>query len=157
MTQYLHFCVFTKEAWKSMYIYCNFFHNTPKLETSFFFWWPCHVACRILIRQPGIEPRPSAVKAWSPNHWTPREFPANNLNVETGIEKLWCSHVMDYLILCRALCNPMDCSLPGSCVHGIFRQEYCSGLPFPTQRDLPNLVSCVFCTGRWILNGLLIQ
>lgn len=78
MTQYLHFCVFTKEKWKSMYIYCNFFHNTTKLETSFFFfWWPCHVACRILICQPGIESRPSAVKAWRPNHQTAREFPWN--------------------------------------------------------------------------------
>ena len=30
------------------------------------------------------------------------------------------------------LCNPMDCSLPGSSVLGISRQEYWSGLPFPT-------------------------
>ena len=34
---------------------------------------------------------------------------------------------------CPALCNPMDCSLPGSS-----RQEYGSGLPFPSSRDLPN-------------------
>ena len=33
------------------------------------------MACRILVPQPGIEPRPLAVKAWSPNHWTAREFP----------------------------------------------------------------------------------
>ena len=32
----------------------------------------------------------------------------------------------------------MDCSLPGSLVHGIFKQEYCSGLPFPVPGDLPN-------------------
>ena len=25
--------------------------------------------------QPGIEPVPPAVEAWSPNHWTAREFP----------------------------------------------------------------------------------
>ena len=31
------------------------------------------------------------------------------------------------------------CSLPGSSVHGIFRQEYWSGLPFPPPGDLPNL------------------
>ena len=29
----------------------------------------------ILVPQPGIEPRTSAVKAWSPNHWITREFP----------------------------------------------------------------------------------
>ena len=35
------------------------------------------------------------------------------------------------------LCNPMDCSLIGSFIHGIFRQ-YQSGLPFPSPGDLPN-------------------
>ena len=32
----------------------------------------------------------------------------------------------------------MDCSLPGSSVHGIFRQGYWSGLPFPSPGDLPD-------------------
>ena len=32
----------------------------------------------------------------------------------------------------------MDCSLPGSSVHGISRQEYWSGLPFSSPGDLPN-------------------
>ena len=32
----------------------------------------------------------------------------------------------------------MDCSLPGSSVHGISRQEYWSGLPFPPPGNLPN-------------------
>ena len=31
---------------------------------------------------------------------------------------------------CLILCNSMDCSLPGSSVHGISRQEYWSGSPF---------------------------
>ena len=35
---------------------------------------------------------------------------------------------------CPTLCNPMDCSPPGSSVHGIFQEEYWSGLPFPTPR-----------------------
>ena len=30
---------------------------------------------QILIPQPGIEPKLSAVRAQSPNHWTTREFP----------------------------------------------------------------------------------
>ena len=38
-------------------------------------------------------------------------------------------------------CNPMDCSLPGSSVYGIPREEYWPGLPFPTPRDLPSLGS----------------
>ena len=43
-----------------------------------------------------------------------------------------------YAQLCLTLCNPMDCSPPGSFVHGILQWEYWSGLPFPTPGDLPN-------------------
>ena len=35
---------------------------------------------------------------------------------------------------CLTLCNPMDCSLPGSSVHSP-SQEYWSGLPGPTPRE----------------------
>ena len=41
--------------------------------------------------------------------------------------------------LCPTLCNSVDCRLPGSSIHGIFRQQYWSGLPFPSPGDLPNL------------------
>ena len=41
----------------------------------FFFFRPSHAARGILVPWPGIEPRPLAVKARSPNHWTAREFP----------------------------------------------------------------------------------
>ena len=41
----------------------------------FWFFWPHHTACGILIPQPGVEPEPLAVTAWSPNQWTTREFP----------------------------------------------------------------------------------
>ena len=34
--------------------------------------------------------------------------------------------------------DPMDCSLPGSSVHGLSQAEYWSGLPFPFPGDLPN-------------------
>ena len=34
------------------------------------------------------------------------------------------------------LCDPIDCSLPGS-VHEFPRQECWSGLPFPSRGDLP--------------------
>ena len=39
---------------------------------------------------------------------------------------------------CPALCDPIECSPPGSSVHGILRQEYCSELPFPSLGDLRN-------------------
>ena len=36
------------------------------------------------------------------------------------------------------LCDPMDCSPPGSSVHGLSRQEKWSGVPFPSPGDLSN-------------------
>ena len=39
---------------------------------------------------------------------------------------------------CPALCDPMDCSPPGSLSMGFSRQEYWSGLPFPSPGDLPD-------------------
>ena len=39
---------------------------------------------------------------------------------------------------CPTLCDPTDHSLPGSSVHEFSRQEYWSGLPFPSPGDLPN-------------------
>ena len=39
---------------------------------------------------------------------------------------------------CPTLCDPMDCSPPGYCVHGFSRQEHWSGLPFPSPANLPD-------------------
>ena len=57
-------------------------------------------------------------------------------------------HLIKYLIYCcccsvtrscLTLCDPVDYSLPGSSIHmGLLRQEYWSGLPFPSPEDLPD-------------------
>ena len=36
---------------------------------------------------------------------------------------------------CPTLCNPVDCGLPGSLSMEFSRQEYWSGLPFPSPGD----------------------
>ena len=41
---------------------------------------------------------------------------------------------------CLALCNPVDCSHQASLSMGFSRQEYWSGLPFPSPGDLPHPV-----------------
>ena len=51
------------------------FKRILSFQRVFFFFWPHHMAFRILVPWPGIEPQPSAVKAPSPNHWTAREVP----------------------------------------------------------------------------------
>ena len=58
-----------------------------------------------------------------------------------GREVKWGSEVAQP---CLTLCDPVDCNLPGSSLHGFFRQEYWSGLPFPffptqgSNRGLPH-------------------
>ena len=52
-------------------------------------------------------------------------------------------HYISMLLLlqsCLTLCDPMDCSLPGSSIHGVSRQEYWSGLPCPPPGHLPDPV-----------------
>ena len=49
-----------------------------------------------------------------------------------------CSQEPACIVSRVLLDNPMDCSPPGSSVHGFPRQEYWSGLPFPPPGDLLN-------------------
>ena len=44
------------------------------LVAFFFFCFQCHETCGILVPWSGIELKPSAVTAWSPNHWITRKF-----------------------------------------------------------------------------------
>ena len=63
----------------------------------------------------------------------------NRANIWSEIPTLGhaCMHAK-LLQLCLTLCDPMDCSPPGSSVHEFFRQECWSGLPCPSLEDLPN-------------------
>ena len=40
--------------------------------------------------------------------------------------------------LCPTLCDPMDCTCQAPLSMGFSRQDYWSGLPFPSPGDLPN-------------------
>ena len=58
-------------------------------------------------------------------------------------ETEWCVHRFACSVCSVAdshltLCSAMDYSLPGSTAPRIFQEEYWSGVPFPTPRDLPN-------------------
>ena len=45
-------------------------------------------------------------------------------------------YTCSYTQSCLILCDPIYRTLPGSSVHGIFRQQYWSGVPFPPTGDL---------------------
>ena len=50
-----------------------------------FYFWPYSAACRSLVPQPGVGPRPPAVEVWSSNPWTTREVPLFFLSLENLI------------------------------------------------------------------------
>ena len=73
-------------------------------------------------------------------------FPSlHRLICQSGSQNSEIFHSLDHwFIMCanslqsyRTLCNPIDCSHPGSSVHGIL-QEYRSGFPCPPSGDLPD-------------------
>ena len=63
-----------------LFVMCAVYCRSPQLGLKFHkdrylcFVWLCPVACGILVLWSGIEPGPSAVSVWSPNHWAAREF-----------------------------------------------------------------------------------
>ena len=57
---------------KSLY---SFKIKQTNKQTKNFVFWPHLVAGGILVAPPGIAPMPSALAAWSLNHWTAREVP----------------------------------------------------------------------------------
>ena len=49
-----------------------------------------------------------------------------------------CVLCAKWLQSCLTLCNPMDCSPPGSSVHGILQERILEWLPCPPRGDLPD-------------------
>ena len=71
------------------------------------------------------------------------------------IKQHMCVHVKT-LQLCPTLCNPMDCSLSGSSVHGILQARTLEWVAIPSSRGSSQprdqtLVSCISYIGRHIL------
>ena len=59
-------------------------------------------------------------------------------------------HICLVTQLCSTLCNPMDCSLPGSSVHGIFQARILewASVSYSRGSSRPRDLTCI---GRWIL------
>ena len=112
----------------------------------------------ILVPWPGIEPRPLAVKTQTPNPWTTREFHGfiyflfYQLSTDTNwLFRGFCHYKVKVKVLvtqlCLSHCDPMDCSPPGSSVHGFLQNTGvgCHSLLhgiFPTQGSSPGLLHC---------------
>ena len=55
---------------------------------------------------------------------------------------------------CPTLCDLLNCSLPGSSVHGISQVKILEGVAFSCSwgSSRPRNQTCVSCIGRWILH-----
>ena len=88
-----------------------------------------------------------------PHRWQPTrlprlwDFPGKNIGVGCHF-LLQCMKVKsegEVAQSCSTLSDPMDCSLPGSSVHGFSRQEYWSGVPLPSLKNYLSDNINLFC------------
>ena len=75
---------------------------------------------------------------------------------KTSQAKMWNTYVCVCAQLCPTLWNPMDCSLPGFSIQGIFQTRILEWVAIPFSRGSSWLsgqtcVSCFYSTGRWTL------
>ena len=61
-----------------------------------------------------------------------------------------CTHTQS----CLTLCDPMNCSPPGSSVHGISQVKILEGvaISYAWVSSRPRNRTCISCIGRWILH-----
>ena len=85
-----------------------------------------------------------------------RSFSSNGDLPTLGPFGLLVLLILIHTQLCLTLCDPMDCSLPGSSVHGIFQARILEWLAIHYFRGCSwhrdqTCISCISCFGREIL------
>ena len=70
--------------------------------------------------------------------WVVSDFPNQKTSAQMKNALAVGVHACTVTRSCLTLCDPMDCSPPGSSVHGCPRQEYWCSLPLPIPGDLPD-------------------
>ena len=95
-------------------------------------------------------------------HYESQDFDAKpGLSIlETSLRQFPRAHFNLVLVLatlsCTTLCDPMDCSLPGSSIHGILQARILEWVSMsfsrgPSRFRTPTRISCISCMGRQIL------
>ena len=107
-----HYRVLSWVLWHHWFLFI--FHSKPSFQFSnlftthkqrsssigmyTFFLLPWHMACVILVPQPGIKPRMVAIKARCPDHWTTSEFSSP---IDSACTVPLCFHF-------SSLCHPVQ-------------------------------------------------
>ena len=129
---YISLTAYLAEVESELYRFWGYFeHNTFKLKKCLWFYdgfWNSQVFCSWLVTLQKC----GQLYFWKERKWS-------------------CSVMLDSL-------KPLDCSLPAPPSRGFSRQEYWSGLPFPSPGDLPwpglkpDLPHCRHCTSSVMCN-----
>ena len=94
-------------------------------KVTFIYFCSFCATCGILASRPGIKPVPSALEAWSLNHWVTREVPLFQYLLKLPVRLLHgflpavfpmslpLSGCCSVTKSCPTLCNHMNCSMPG--------------------------------------------
>ena len=112
------------------------FLSKHDLSFYFFFFFFGLVAFRILVPQPGTKLAPFAVEAWSPNHWTNREFPSPNIILRFvflvffNCFVFFFNYYFFYFIILYWICHTSPCICHGL----IWRFVICLSLSFNTSQ-----------------------
>ena len=113
----------------------------------------CHAVLQGIFLTWGLNPRLLWLLHWQVNSLPlgPPERPWGN-NI---ILRKCCLHAK-LLQWCPTLCDPVDCSPPGSSVHGILQARILEWVAMPSSRGSSQprdrtCVSCVSCLGRCVL------
>ena len=83
---------------------------------------------------------------WRESRFRMNQKLSTTMGVPTACPKSICSQLPVCFVISDS-CDPMDCSSPGSSVHGLFQEEYWSGLLFTTPGDLPTQGSSLHLLG----------
>ena len=83
-------------------------------------------------------------RGWKKRHKRSQKSPVPVLSREQPASRPWPSSLTSLpchaklMQSCPTLCNPRNCSPPGSSVHGILQARILEWVPFPPPRDLPD-------------------
>ena len=95
------------------------------------------------------ERKPLALRELAFLVWRDSKLASENCNMSDDAEivKVWINQ------LCLTLCNPMECSLPGSSVHGISQARILEWVAICFSRGIskPRVPTHISCVGRRIL------
>ena len=101
-------------------------------------FWADHMAYGILVPDQGWNLWPPAVGVLGLSQWPAMKVPRKDFYQKNS--GLFNVCVCSLTQSCPTLCGPMDCSPPGSSVHGIFQARILEWIATAHSRNLPNPV-----------------